>query len=426
VDQGPTDIRPDDVLLPDEAIAERLRAAGQGHVFRFLDRLDARGRARLLRTARSVDLGLLRRLVAGDSVAGPPPAFEPLGAAGVHRRAVLRTAATLRSEAEELGKALLRKRRVACLTMAGGQGTRLGFPGPKGCFPIGPGERTLFDVHAEGVAAAGRLAGGPVPWVILVSPSTEAETRAVLRRGLPGIEPSAVRLACQGELPALDDGGKLLLEAPDRIALSPDGHGGVFRALRTSGTLAWLVNLGVEEVSCFQVDNPLAPAADPLLLGLHRMAKGQMSTKVFPKADPAERVGVVVRVNGRPGVVEYTEFPQGEASRRDPSGELVHWAANMAAHALSLPFAAAVAYRGLPIHRVRKRVPFVDAEGRSVRPEAPNAWKFETFVFDALPMAAQGVVLEVDRAREFAPVKNAEGADSPETARALLREAGRW
>jgi UDP-N-acetylglucosamine/UDP-N-acetylgalactosamine diphosphorylase len=151
-----------------------------------------------------------------------------------------------------------------------------------------------------------------------------------------------------------------------------------------------------------------------------------MSTKVFPKADPAERVGVVVRVNGRPGVVEYTEFPPAEASLRDGEGNLVHWAANMASHALSLPFAAAVAYRGLPIHRVRKKVPFVDATGRRVDPGSPNAWKHETFVFDALPMAEKGVVLEVDRAREFAPVKNAEGPDSPETARALLREAGRW
>lgn len=421
---SPADLRTADLLVPDAEVVRRFAEAGQGHVFRFLGSLDEEGTRRLLRSARSVDLDLAARIAA----AGPPPAdgaAEPLGDAVVRRAAILADR-TGREAAEEEGRALLRKRKVACLTMAGGQGTRLGWPGPKGCFPIGPGERTLFDLHAEAVAAASREAGAPIPWVILVSPSTEEATREhFLRRAFPGVEPASVRFVCQGTLPVLDDAGKLLLEAPDRIALAPDGHGGSLRALRFSGTLAWLVNLGVEEISCFQVDNPLAPPADPLFLGLHRRAGGQMSTKVFLKADPAEKVGVVVRRSGRPAVIEYMELPPGEAARRDAGGGLVHWAANMAAHVIALPFAAAVAFRGLPVHRVRRRAPFVDAGGNRVEPAEPNAWKFETFLFDALPMAARGVVLEVDRAAEFAPVKNASGADSPESARALLRAAGR-
>ncbi len=186
------------------------------------------------------------------------------------------------------------------------------------------------------------------------------------------------------------------------------------------------MNLGIEEIAYFQVDNPLAPPADPLFLGLHRIVQGQISTKVFPKANPAEKVGVLVRRNGRPGVIEYSELPKEAAALRDGSGELLYWAANMASHVLSVPFAAAVAYRGLPVHRVRKKVPFVDGTGRKVAPGLPNAWKFESFVFDALDMATRGAVLEVDRAREFAPVKNAAGSDSPHTARGLLEKAGRW
>jgi UDP-N-acetylglucosamine/UDP-N-acetylgalactosamine diphosphorylase len=422
---GPlADLRTADLLVPDAEVVRRFAEAGQGHVFRFLGALDEEGTRRLIRSARNVSLEMTARLASPPPPSAGAPA-EPLGDAVVRRAAILADRAG-REAAEEEGRALLRKRRVAVLTMAGGQGTRLGWPGPKGCYPIGPGERTLFDLHAEAVAAATREAGAPIPWVILVSPSTEEATREhFLRRGFPGIEPISVRFVCQGVLPVLDDAGKLLLEAPDRIAVAPDGHGGSLQALRLSGTLAWLVNLGVEEISCFQVDNPLAPPADPLFLGLHRRAGGQMSTKVFLKADPAERVGVVVRRRGRPAVIEYMELPREEAERRDASGGLVHWAANMASHAISLPFAAAVAYRGLPVHRVRRRAPFLDEGGKRVEPAEPNAWKFETFLFDALPMADKGVVLEVDRDAEFAPVKNAEGADSPETARALLRRAGR-
>ncbi len=424
--EAPLQIPAEAVLVPDEAIVERFRAAGQERVFRFLDRLEPARRANLFRSARSLDIELLRRLASGEGLAKEPPPPEPLGDA-VTRRPALLADRDLCAKAAEAGRALLREGKVACLTVAGGQGTRLGFPGPKGCFPIGPGDRTLFDVHAEGVAAASRECGRPIPWIILVSPTTEAETRAYIRRrGLPGVPASSVRLVCQGTHPALDDDGKLLLEDLDRIAVSPDGHGGCFRALRLSGTMAWLVNLGIEEISCFQVDNPLVPPADPLFLGLHRLGQAQMSTKVFPKANPAEKVGVVVRLNGRPGVIEYNELPKDLAERRDAAGDLVFWASNMAAHVLSVHFAAAVAYRGLPVHRVRKKVPFVDEAGRKVVPGLPNAWKYETFVFDALDMATRGAVLEVDRAQEFAPVKNAVGLDSPQTARLLLDRAGRW
>jgi UDP-N-acetylglucosamine/UDP-N-acetylgalactosamine diphosphorylase len=414
------------ILVPDDAVRERFAAAGQGHVFRFLDRLDRTGRMRLFRSARSVDLDAVCRLAAGQGLAEPSGKPEPLGPE-VRRRTALEADRALKARAEEAGRDLLARGKVACLTVAGGQGTRLGFAGPKGCFPIGPGERTLFDVHAAAVAAASRACGRPIPWVLLVSPSTEEETRAFIRRrGLPGVDPSSVRIVCQGTLPALDDDGRLILEDVDRVALAPDGHGGCLKALRLSGTLAWLVNLGIEELSYFQVDNPLAPPADPLFLGLHRTAKAQMSVKVFPKADPAEKVGVVVRLEGKTGVIEYSELGPELAAERDSGGGLAYWAANMAAHALALPFAAAVAFRGLPVHRVRKKVPFVDASGKRIEPAAPNAWKHETFVFDALVHASSVAVVEVDRAAEFAPVKNASGVDSPETARALLKAAGRW
>lgn len=423
----PLGVNPADLVVSDEEVMEKFRAAGQGHVFRFLDRLEGRARLALLQSARSVDLDRLERLALEARTAPAGLAVEPLEGARVHRRAGLLENRVLREQAEAAGRELVDGGKVACLTLAGGEGTRLGFDGPKACFPIGPGERTLLDIQAAAVARASQGAARPIPWILLVSPSTEEGIRNYIRRkGLPGVEPASLRIVCQGTLPALDDEGKLLLAAADRIAMAPDGHGGALRALRVSGTLAWLVNMGIEELSCIQVDNPLAPPADPLFLGLHRRAKGQMSSKVFPKARPAEKVGVVVHRKGKPVVIEYTELPEELAGLRRPDGGLVHWAANMAAHVLSLPFAAAVAFRGLPLHHVRKVVPHVGPEGTRVVPGAPNAWKFESFLFDALEMASSGVVLEVDRGLEFAPVKSATGADTPEAARDLLRAAGRW
>ncbi len=409
-----------------ESLRRRFAEAGQGHVFRWYDDLDAPGRARLAASAAAVDLRVVARLALARGLAPPPPAPEPLGEERIAREALV-ASGERREAAIAEGDRLLREGRLGLVTVAGGQGTRLGYPGPKGCFPIGPWGRTLFDYHAEAVAAASERAGRAIPWVLLVSPATERATRTHLRRGgLPGIPAAAVRVCCQATLPVLDDDGHLLLERKDRIAVAPDGHGGLLRALRDSGSLAWLATLGVEELSCFQVDNPLAPPADPLFLGLHRLARAQMSSKVFPKADPDERVGVVVRLDGRPGVIEYSELSPVLARARLADGSLAYGDANMAAHVLALPFVAAVAFTGLPLHRARKIVPHIDAAGRRTVPAAPNAWKFETFLFDALRRAERGIVLEVSRAAEFAPVKNATGTDSPDTCRALLKAAGRW
>jgi UDP-N-acetylglucosamine/UDP-N-acetylgalactosamine diphosphorylase len=409
---------------PIEQLRGRYAALGQDHVFRFWDRLDGAGRARLAAQARRIDLGALREhsrraleLQAPGVRRLSPPEVEQLPERGGD--------AARRAEGRRRGEALLRAGEVGIVVVAGGQGTRLGFEAPKGTFPIGPiTGRSLYELHAQKVRAARRRYGAPIPWYVMTSPATDAETRAFFARhrwfGLPEAD---VGFFCQGTIPALDFAGRLLLEAPDRIAESPNGHGGCFTALAESGVLDDLHRRGIRVLSYFQVDNPLVRVADPIFLGLHALARAEMSCKVIRKVDPMERVGVFAQLDGHVGVVEYTEIDDDHRRAPAPDGGLLFWAGSPAIHALDVNFAERVAKEAeclLPFHASAKKIPFLDEDGRLVQPEQPNGHKLERFLFDALPAAARVALVEVDRALEYAPVKNAEGADSPASARAAL------
>jgi UDP-N-acetylglucosamine/UDP-N-acetylgalactosamine diphosphorylase len=239
-----------------------------------------------------------------------------------------------------------------------------------------------------------------------------------------------VRVVVQGTLPAVDAAtGQVLLEAPGRLALSPDGHGGVFLALRRSGALDWLAEAGVQTIFTFQIDNPLTSVADPVFLGHHRAADAEMSNLAVRKERPDERVGVIARRDATTVVVEYSDLDDATASAQAPDGGLLLWAGNVATHLIEIDFARRLTDGGLqlPYHRALKKVPYRDDAGRLVQPDAPNAYKFETFIFDALPRAAASITVEIPRAEQFSPIKNATGADSPETCRRdMNRLYARW
>jgi UDP-N-acetylglucosamine/UDP-N-acetylgalactosamine diphosphorylase len=226
-----------------------------------------------------------------------------------------------------------------------------------------------------------------------------------------------VRLARQGSLPAVDDRGRVLLAAPSQIALAPNGHGGTFAALRDAKLLDLFRDHGVRTLAYCQVDNPMVRTLDPLFVGLHVLRGAEFSSKSVAKRSAAERVGVFARAGGKPAVVEYTELTREQSEATDASGALVFGQGNIAAHCIDLEFARRAAAEGLPYHHAKKRVPYVDESGREVDPASPNATKFESFLFDALPLARRTLVVESRREREFSPIKNAEGDDTPETAR---------
>jgi UDP-N-acetylglucosamine/UDP-N-acetylgalactosamine diphosphorylase len=227
----------------------------------------------------------------------------------------------------------------------------------------------------------------------------------------------------------VDFRGKLILDAPDHVFTNPNGHGGVLSALIDTGMLAELKGRGVTELFHFQVDNVLAVIADPVFLGLHHEARAGMSCKVARKRDPIEKVGVAVkRADGRVCVVEYSDLDEKLARRTEPDGSLSFWAGSLAMHCYSVEFVESAGVSGrLTFHLARKKVPCVDEGGNPVEPAEPNGIKFETFVFDALPMCERVAVMEIERADEFAPVKNKTGEDSIDTARAAMVDLwSRW
>jgi len=332
------------------------------------------------------------------------------------------------------GEELLRNGRVAALMVAGGQGTRLGFNGPKGAFPISPvKDKTLFQLFAEAIVGAGRRYDRAVPWYIMTSPANDAETREFFERHRRfGLAADQIVFFQQGVMPAFDREGRILLDQPHRVALSPDGHGGSLLAMARAGVLADMARRGVDHISYFQVDNPLVNCIDPLFLGLHAESGSEMSSKTLPKADDLERVGNFVMAGGKLTVVEYSDFPESLARARNSDGSRRFDAGNIAVHAMTRAFVerltADASRFALPWHRADKKVPYVDLQsGKRIEPATPNAVKLEAFVFDALPLASRTLLMETAREEEFSPVKNAEGVDSAATARRdLSRRAARW
>ena len=419
---------------PSHPLREEFARAGQGQVFAFWDRLDGAARARLLDQAGEIDLAevarLTRSLLARDGAAGvdltdlTPAPYVALPESGGDGPAWQQARAT--------GEAALRAGRVAAFTVAGGQGTRLGFDGPKGTFPVTPVRRKpLFRVFAEKIIAAGRRSGRPLHWFIMTSHANHAATEAFFsEHRCFGLDRARVHFFRQGRMPAVDFAGRILLESVDVIAMSPDGHGGSFRALHRSGALDLLRGEGVDTLSYFQVDNPLVRCLDPEFIGWHLLRGAEMSAKMIPKAYPEEKLGHFCLQHGRVVVIEYSDLPLDLQRAIDPAtGRLRYAAGSIAIHVLDREFARRMAAgaSGLPFHRADKKVVTVDASGRALKPDQPNGVKFEMFVFDALPFAQNALVVETRRADDFSPVKNAAGADSAATARAdQLRQFARW
>ena len=414
-----------------EQIRSRLKACGQDHILDACQKLDPARSSVLLEQASRLPLESLPELIdrfvcceSGESCSSdisPPRVTMPDP----------ELAATL----TERGEQVIREGRVAAFTVAGGQGTRLGWGGPKGTYPATPvSGKPLFRVFAEQIEAASIAWDTPIRWYIMTSEANDAATRSFFAdNNWFGLPRTQIMLFPQGMMPCFDmRNGDVLLEAPDRLAMSPDGHGGSIAALHASGALEEMSVLGIDTISYFQVDNPLSSVIDPLFIGLHadpERSSGEMSSKMVPKRESGEKVGVFCRVGEHTQVIEYSDMPESLMTEVDGNGRLCYDAGNIAIHLLGVEFANRVFEANeLPWHRAVKKVPCFDLETESqITPESPNGVKLERFIFDALSLATKPAILEVDRSLEFAPIKNAAGQDSPESCRQAQNDLyGGW
>ena len=392
-----------------ENIIETLNAVGQQELAARLESLSGDARKNLERDILSQDWEELKALYAEKSSAS----LEDNISSNLKPMPFKIAVDDLRYDFwKETGEILLGKGQVAAFLVAGGQGSRLGFDGPKGMFDIGlPSHKSLFQLQAERLLNLSARVEHPIPWCIMTSPlNHEATVNFFTEHDFFGYARENIRFFEQGTICALDPNGKAIVDENNRLALVPDGNGGCFRALSQSGTLAWLVEKGVQYVFLYSVDNALCRICDPAFIGvLAAEGRSLSASKVVHKAGAQEKVGIFALQNNKPGVVEYSDLPENYRDMTNPDGSLTFDGGNIAIHLFKIAGLRKLQTSRLPWHIARKTVCGIE-----------KCWKFEQFLFDAFPLLGTMMPFGVLREEEFSPVKNAEGNDSPKTAREMI------
>ncbi|MBN2104460.1 UDPGP type 1 family protein [bacterium] len=402
----------------------------QSHVLRYWGDLDNEERKRLIDQLDDIDFNLVLYLA---SLLKNTKKSEPLkmSPAPVIDLPETKEEKAAFENARTLGEEVIRAGRVGAFLVAGGQGSRLGFDGPKGCYPIGPvSGKSLFQMHAEKILSAQRRCKTVIPWYIMTSETNDGDTRRFFERyHYFGLKSSDVMFFKQRMVPALNEDGQMILDRKDHIFTSPNGHGGSLQAMMESGAIANMKERGIDVISYFQVDNVLIQILDPLFIGFHVQANAEMSSKMLRKRGPYEKLGHFGLVNGQLQVVEYSDMQEADMQARNQDGRLKYGAGSPAIHLIQPDFIVQEMEGGiqLPYHVARKKIPYLNQAGKQMIPDRPNGYKFEMFVFDALRDTRNSVILEAVREHEFSPVKNKTGQDSPETARRdLSNYFGEW
>lgn len=391
-----------------------LKDAGQDDLLAHLEGLSGDARAHLERDIMSQDWEELKALHAEKSAAS----LSDNVSADLKPMPFKIATDDLRYDFwKETGEILLGKGQVAAFLVAGGQGSRLGFEGPKGMYDIGlPSHKSLFQLQAERLQNLGAQVGHAIPWCIMTSPlNHEATVNFFIENNFFGMDRQNVRFFEQGTICALTPDGKAVLDGEDHLALVPDGNGGCFRALAQSGSLAWLIERGVRYVFLYSVDNALCRVCDPAFIGaLASEGRSMSASKVVHKANAQEKVGIFAFQNRKPGVVEYSDLPEEYRDMTNPDGSLTFDGGNIAIHLFKIEGLRKLQTSKLPWHTARKTVCGIE-----------KCWKFEQFLFDAFPQLGTMMPFGVVREEEFSPVKNAEGNDSPKTARQMIGQLHR-
>ena len=319
----------------------------------------------------------------------------------------------------EIGAEEIKNGKLAVVTMAGGQGTRLGHNGPKGTYilNIKPEAKSLFEILCDNLKDAKNKYDVIIPWYIMTSRENNAQTVEFFEKNNYFNYPKdAIKFFVQGELPMIDTKGKVLLTEEGIIKEAADGHGGIFEAMFKNNVVEDMKKRNVEWIFIGPIDNPLAKMVDEVLIGLAKENKVLEVGKSLVKANPSEKVGVFCKKNGKPSVVEYTEITEEMANQVDNNNNLVYGESHINCNMFNIKGLEIIGNQKLPYHSAFKKATYLDEQGNIIKPEEPNAYKFESFIFDAFNKLEEMLILRVKREEEFAPVKNKEGVDSADTA----------
>jgi UDP-N-acetylglucosamine/UDP-N-acetylgalactosamine diphosphorylase len=406
------------VKTPYEQTEELLAKYRQTHLLHFYSQLSEASREKLLDQIRGLDWEQLEAIMKqGPDQPGAFDDIKPISALDLES-----FSREERLKFEDCGFQLLREGKVGAVVVAGGQGSRLGHDGPKGTFDIGlPSHKSLFQLQAERLLNLTRRAGRSIPWYIMTSPDNHEETvRFFTEAGFFGYKREDCVFFRQGVMPAVDAEGRILLASKDEISLAPSGNGDCFDALNRSGALADMKRRGVDWLFYYNVDNVLIKVADPVFVGVAAHFNRPIATKVLDKAHPDEKVGIICARGGRPAVVEYSDLPQALMNQRDREGRLTFGLGYISINLIRRDFIEQHAASSVPYHTAHKQINHINSEGEMIVPQSPNGYKLERFIFDYFSLSEGITVLKTIRDSEFAPVKNKEGEDSPQTARELL------
>lgn len=401
---------------------EKLKKYKQDSVFKLMNKLEGEKKIALAESVLSTDLESVQNVfkTINDKKESTSVEISPMNA----------TVKENVSEGErqnyyEIGKKVIENNEYAVVTVAGGQGTRLGHNGPKGTYKINTikGEKSLFEILCETMKDAKKKFGVIIPWYIMTSDENNDQTVSFFEsNNYFGYDKDKIKFFKQSKMPVVDTEGKLLVDENYRIKEASDGHGGIFNSMVKGNVVSELDKAGVKWVFTCGVDNPLVDMVDPYLLGLAITKNCKLATRSLVKTSPSEKIGVICKQNNRVKVIEYSELSEEMANKVNENGDLLFGESHVMFNLFSLDAIKKIANEKLPYHIAFKKNSYIDENGTLVKPEKPNSYKFESFIFDSFELFDDMAILRGKREDEFAPIKNAEGSDSPETAVKLYND----
>ena len=400
-----------------DELMQKLKMYNQLHLLNFYEKLSEEQNQELLRDIESIDFEKMQKLfeekdfhISKDVKISCAPYIDKVS-----------LSAKEKEKYEQLGDELIKQNKLAVCSMAGGQGTRLGHTGPKGTYIVDLEEpKSIFEILIDKLKAVYRKYGVYINWYIMTSNANDKQTKDFFEKNNYFDYPKdCIIFFEQGELPLMDFNGKIILKNEYSIYKAADGNGGVFEALYRNKVLEDMKNKGIEYLSIGNVDNILIKQVDNLFMGMIKEGNYDLASKSVVKRSPDEPVGVFCKINNRPSVIEYIDLDKTLAEERNENGELVYGEAFFGNSLVSRKLLEKIGREKLPYHGAKKKNSYLDENGNLVTSEVPNTYKFEAFIFDGFKVADDMLILRTKREEEFAPIKNKEGNDSPQTAKEL-------